>query len=45
MQISHEIRAEVQKEGFEAMAAKFRKGGKLYMPLEITTSKDEEPSV
>ncbi|WEZ82390.1 phosphomethylpyrimidine synthase ThiC [Rhizobium sp. 32-5/1] len=33
MRISHDIRAEAQKEGLEAMAAKFREGGKLYMPL------------
>ncbi|HZG27074.1 MAG TPA: phosphomethylpyrimidine synthase ThiC [Ensifer sp.] len=34
MRISHDIRAEAQKEGMEAMAAKFREGGDLYMPLE-----------
>ncbi|SOC82045.1 phosphomethylpyrimidine synthase [Ensifer adhaerens] len=34
MRISHDIRAEAQKEGMEAMAAKFREGGELYMPLE-----------
>ncbi|WP_043832279.1 phosphomethylpyrimidine synthase ThiC [Muricoccus aerilatus] len=33
MRISHDIRAEAQKEGMEAMAAKFREGGKLYVPL------------
>ena len=33
MRISHDIRAEAQKEGMEAMAAKFREGGELYMPL------------
>jgi len=32
MRISHDIRAEAQKEGMEAMAAKFREGGELYMP-------------
>ncbi|GAB5437864.1 phosphomethylpyrimidine synthase ThiC [Falsiruegeria mediterranea] len=32
MRISHDIRAEAQKEGMEAMAAKFREGGDLYMP-------------
>jgi phosphomethylpyrimidine synthase len=36
MRISHDIRAEAQKEGLEAMAAKFREGGKLYMPLSDT---------
>jgi len=34
MRISHDIRAEAQKEGLEAMAQKFRAGGALYMPLE-----------
>ena len=33
MRISHDIRAEAQKEGLEAMAAKFQAGGELYMPL------------
>ncbi len=33
MRISHDIRAEVQKEGMEAMAAKYRDGGDLYMPV------------
>jgi phosphomethylpyrimidine synthase len=33
MRISHDIRAEAQKEGLEAMAAKYRDGGDLYMPL------------
>ncbi|NTE87326.1 phosphomethylpyrimidine synthase ThiC [Agrobacterium rubi] len=34
MRISHDIRAEAQKEGLEAMAQKFQQGGDLYMPLE-----------
>ncbi|MCD1635401.1 phosphomethylpyrimidine synthase ThiC [Martelella mediterranea] len=34
MRISHDIRAEAQKEGMAAMAEKFREGGALYMPLE-----------
>lgn len=34
MRISHDIRAEAQKEGLEAMAAKYREGGDLYVPLE-----------
>ncbi|HEV7306674.1 phosphomethylpyrimidine synthase ThiC [Ensifer sp.] len=34
MRISHDIRAEAQKEGLEAMAAKYREGGDLYMPVE-----------
>ena len=34
MRISHDIRAEAQKEGMEAMAAKFREGGALYLPVE-----------
>ncbi|HWL80746.1 MAG TPA: phosphomethylpyrimidine synthase ThiC [Roseomonas sp.] len=32
MRISHDIRAEAQKEGMEAMARKFREGGALYLP-------------
>ncbi|MFB2552006.1 phosphomethylpyrimidine synthase ThiC [Ensifer soli] len=31
MRISHDIRAEAQKEGMAAMAAKYREGGDLYM--------------
>ncbi|SON54552.1 Phosphomethylpyrimidine synthase [Hartmannibacter diazotrophicus] len=34
MRISHDIRAEAQKEGMAAMAEKFREGGELYLPLE-----------
>lgn len=34
MRISHDIRAEAQKEGMEKMAAKFREGGDLYVPVE-----------
>ncbi len=34
MRISHDIRAEAQKEGMAAMAEKFRQGGDLYMALE-----------
>jgi len=34
MRISHDIRAEAQKEGMEAMAEKFRIGGELYLPLD-----------
>ncbi|MBB3387327.1 phosphomethylpyrimidine synthase [Rhizobium sp. BK275] len=33
MRISHDIRAEAQKEGLDAMAAKYREGGDLYMPI------------
>lgn len=33
MRISHEIRADVQKEGMAAMADKYRDGGDLYMQL------------
>ncbi|OQP85067.1 phosphomethylpyrimidine synthase ThiC [Rhizobium rhizosphaerae] len=33
MRISHDIRAEAQKEGMEAMAAKYREGGDLYMKV------------
>ena len=31
MRISHDLRAEAQKEGMQAMAAKFRAGGDLYL--------------
>lgn len=34
MRISHDIRAEAQKEGMAAMAAKYRQGGDLYVPAE-----------
>ena len=34
MRISHDIRAEAQKEGLEAMAARYRDGGDLYMPVD-----------
>ncbi|ARQ62399.1 phosphomethylpyrimidine synthase ThiC [Rhizobium sophoriradicis] len=37
MRISHDIRAEAQKEGLEAMAAKYRDGGDLYMPVAEAT--------
>ncbi|MBX4936193.1 phosphomethylpyrimidine synthase ThiC [Rhizobium binae] len=38
MRISHDIRAEAKKEGLEAMAAKYRDGGDLYMPVaEVAT--------
>jgi phosphomethylpyrimidine synthase len=40
MRISHDIRAEAQKEGFEAMAAKFREGGELYVPLKDTAPEE-----
>ncbi len=36
MRISHDIRAEAQKEGMEAMALKYREGGDLYMPIDAT---------
>ncbi|MER9046490.1 phosphomethylpyrimidine synthase ThiC [Mesorhizobium sp. M0199] len=36
MRISHDIRAEAQKEGMAAMAAKYREGGDLYMPADET---------
>ncbi len=34
MRISHDIRAEAQKEGMEKMAEKYRAGGDLYMPVD-----------
>ena len=41
MRISHDIRAEAQKEGMEAMALKYREGGDLYMPVDETTEPAE----
>ncbi|MBZ4023710.1 phosphomethylpyrimidine synthase ThiC [Rhodobacter sp. TJ_12] len=34
MRLSHDIRAEAQKEGMKKMAEKFQEGGDLYIPLE-----------
>ncbi|SFO36552.1 phosphomethylpyrimidine synthase [Roseovarius lutimaris] len=34
LRISHDILAEAQKDGMEAMAAKFRNGSDLYMPVD-----------
>ncbi|TNC60991.1 phosphomethylpyrimidine synthase ThiC [Rubellimicrobium roseum] len=34
MRISHDIRAEAQKEGMAEMARRYREGGELYMPVE-----------
>jgi hypothetical protein len=34
MRISHDIRAEAQKEGLDAMAVRYREGGDLYMPVQ-----------
>ncbi len=34
MRISHDIRAEAQKEGLDAMATKYRDGGDLYMAVD-----------
>jgi phosphomethylpyrimidine synthase len=39
MRISHDIRAEAQKEGLEAMAAKYRNGGDLYMAVDALDGK------
>ena len=41
MRISHDIRAEAQKEGMEAMALKYREGGDLYMPIDETVEPAE----
>ena len=41
MRISHDIRAEAQKEGMEAMALKYREGGDLYMPVDETAEPAE----
>ncbi|WP_372884830.1 phosphomethylpyrimidine synthase ThiC [Shimia sp.] len=42
MRISHDIRAEAQKEGMEAMAEKFRATGDLYVPLDAVPSEPGE---
>lgn len=34
MRISHEVRADARKLGMEEMAAKYRAGGDLYVPVE-----------
>ncbi len=39
MKISHDIRAEAQKEGMADMAKKYRDGGDLYMPAGEVTAK------
>ncbi|WAP71234.1 phosphomethylpyrimidine synthase ThiC [Jiella pelagia] len=41
MKISHDIRAEAQKEGMAAMAEKYRAGGDLYMTPEEIAAKAE----
>ena len=42
MRISHDIRAEAQKDGLAAMAEKYRKTGDLYVPVEeIAVEPDE----
>ncbi|RWI92616.1 phosphomethylpyrimidine synthase ThiC [Mesorhizobium sp.] len=43
MRISHDIRAEAQKEGLAAMAAKYRDGGDLYMPVDSTPERTDTP--
>ncbi len=42
MKISHDIRAEAQKEGMAAMAEKYRQGGDLYMPVADTEAEPGE---
>ncbi|MBU2327539.1 MAG: phosphomethylpyrimidine synthase ThiC, partial [Alphaproteobacteria bacterium] len=45
MRISHDIRAEAQKEGLTAMAEKYRSGGDLYMTAdEMAALETGEPS-
>ncbi|RWG61005.1 MAG: phosphomethylpyrimidine synthase ThiC [Mesorhizobium sp.] len=43
MRISHDIRAEAQKEGLAAMAAKYRDGGDLYIPVDSTSERTDTP--
>ncbi|RUM19962.1 phosphomethylpyrimidine synthase ThiC [Rhizobium vallis] len=40
MRISHDIRSEAQKEGLEAMAARYRDGGDLYVAVPSTEAPD-----
>ncbi len=42
MRISHDIRAEAQKEGMAAMAEKFRQGGDLYLPTDQANAAQPE---
>ncbi len=42
MRISHDIRAEAQKNGMEAMAEKFREGGGIYVPVDQATMEPGE---
>ncbi|MBW8635700.1 phosphomethylpyrimidine synthase ThiC [Hoeflea sp. WL0058] len=42
MRISHDIRAEAQKEGMAAMAQKYREGGDLYMSPEALEKSGEQ---
>ncbi|WP_163847731.1 phosphomethylpyrimidine synthase ThiC [Pseudooceanicola aestuarii] len=42
MRISHDIRAEAQKEGMAKMAEKFREGGELYLPADAVATRDGE---
>ncbi|MCP1200230.1 phosphomethylpyrimidine synthase ThiC [Notoacmeibacter sp. MSK16QG-6] len=42
MRISHDIRAEAQKEGMEKMAEKYRQGGDLYMTPDEVAELDEK---
>ncbi|MBA4782508.1 MAG: phosphomethylpyrimidine synthase ThiC [Rhizobiales bacterium] len=45
MRISHDIRAEAQKEGMEKMAEKFRESGELYLPLDkVAPAEPAEPA-
>ncbi|MDG4852560.1 MULTISPECIES: phosphomethylpyrimidine synthase ThiC [unclassified Mesorhizobium] len=43
MRMSHDIRAEAQKEGLAAMAAKYRDGGDLYIPVDSTSERTDTP--
>lgn len=45
MRISHDIRAEAQKEGMSRMAEKFRKGGELYVPEDGALRSDMKETI
>ncbi|SMF20866.1 hydroxymethylpyrimidine synthase [Tistlia consotensis] len=43
MRISHELRADAQKQGLAAMAERYRQGGDLYLPVGETGETAREP--
>jgi len=45
MRISHDIRAEAQKAGLEAMAEKFRQGGDIYLRVAEADENSRTPDI